>query len=158
VVGLAIDPARRVGFVEFYEREWAGAVRLAALLTQQRAVAEDIAQDALTRVMPKFGDLENASAYLRIVVLNECRKWHRHNKVERSALPMLAAPDVAPFVATEVADAVAALPYRQRAVLVLRYHADLSEVEIAAALGCRVGTVKSLSSRALQRLRKEITQ
>jgi RNA polymerase sigma factor (sigma-70 family) len=48
------------------------------------------------------------------------------------------------------------LPYRQRAALVLRYHADLSEAEIAQALDCRAGTVKSLTSRALARLHKEI--
>jgi RNA polymerase sigma factor (sigma-70 family) len=51
---------------------------------------------------------------------------------------------------------VASLPYRQRAVVVLRYYADLSEVEIAEALGCRAGTVKSLASRAIARLQMEI--
>lgn len=57
----------------------------------------------------------------------------------------------------ELADVVAALPFRQRAVIVLRYWCDLSEAEIAAALECRPGTVKSLSSRALARLNKEIS-
>ena len=57
-----------------------------------------------------------------------------------------------------LADAVAALPYRQRAALVLRYHVGLSEAEIADALGCRPGTVKSLTSRALAALRKGIEQ
>ena len=55
-----------------------------------------------------------------------------------------------------LADAVAALPFRQRAVVVLRYHAGLSEAEIADALGCRPGTVKSLASRALARLEEVI--
>jgi RNA polymerase sigma factor (sigma-70 family) len=58
--------------------------------------------------------------------------------------------------ARELLDAVDALPFRQRAVLVLRYYHDLPEDEIAAALGCRPGTVKSLSARALQQLRKVV--
>ena len=154
VVGLS----DAVGFTDFYEHEWAGAVRLAALLTQDRAGAEDIAQDALGRVMSRYDRLTNPSAYLRATLVNECRKWHRHHKVERSALSMLAIPDVAPFVASELADAVAALPYRQRVVLVLRYQYDLSEAEIARTVGCRQGTVKSLASRALARLHREIVR
>jgi len=55
-----------------------------------------------------------------------------------------------------VVDVLLHLPYRQRAVLVLRYWGDWSEVEIAEALGCRSGTVKTLASRGLARLRKEI--
>jgi len=60
------------------------------------------------------------------------------------------------FAFDELGDAVAALPFRQRAVLVLRYHHGLSEAEIADALECRPGTVKSLASRALDTLKKEI--
>ena len=57
----------------------------------------------------------------------------------------------------ELADAIARLPFRQRAVIVLRYYADLTETDIAHALECRPGTVKSLASRALAALSKEIT-
>lgn len=146
-----------VRFDDFYAREWLSAVRLAALLTQSRAAAEDVAQDAFGRVMPRWEQLDNPVAYLRVAVVNECRKWHRHRRVEQTKLPLLAAVDVAVDVDAGLADAVAALPYRQRAVLVLRYYADLSEAEIATALGCRAGTVKSLASRALARLHKEIT-
>jgi RNA polymerase sigma factor (sigma-70 family) len=56
----------------------------------------------------------------------------------------------------ELADAIARLPFRQRVVIVLRYYADLTEADIAHALGCRPGTVKSLASRALATLSKEI--
>ena len=58
--------------------------------------------------------------------------------------------------ASEMGDVLFGLPYRQRAVLVLRYWGDWSEVEIADALGCRPGTVKTLASRGLARLRREI--
>ena len=60
--------------------------------------------------------------------------------------------------ARELDAVVAELPYRQRAVLVLRYWLDLSEADIARSLGCRAGTVKSLHSRALARLRKELAR
>ena len=58
------------------------------------------------------------------------------------------------FEAEEMADAIAALPYRQRAAIVLRFWHDCTEAEIAAALGCRPGTVGSLIHRALAELRK----
>ena len=60
------------------------------------------------------------------------------------------------FRATENLDALSRLTYRQRVVLVARYWGDWSEAEIAAALNCRPGTVKSIASRALSRLRTEL--
>jgi RNA polymerase sigma factor (sigma-70 family) len=143
-------------FDDFFRTEWAGAVRLAAILTQRAEPAEDLAQDALARVFANWDRATNPKAYLRATIVNGCRQWHRHKGVERAKLPLVAKLDSVDFVAHELADAVAALPYRQRAVLVLRYYADLSEAEIAAALDCRAGTVKSLASRALARLEKEI--
>ena len=148
--------ARRPTFDEFFRAEWAGSVRLAAILTQHSAAAEDLAQDAFARVFAKWAGATNPKAYLRATLVNVCRQWQRHKGVERAKLPMVATLDSVDFVAHELADAVAALPYRQRAVLVLRYYADLSEAEIAEALDCRAGTVKSLASRALARLEKDI--
>ena len=72
-------------------------------------------------------------------------------------LPLLAVHSGIEFRFDELADAIARLPFRQRAVIVLRYYADLTETDIAHALGCRAGTVKSLASRALAALSKEIT-
>jgi RNA polymerase sigma-70 factor (sigma-E family) len=150
-----IDPPAPT-FEDFFRTEWAGAVRLAAMLTQQTEAIEDLAQDALARVYANWDHATNPKAYLRVTIVNACRQWHRHKGVERAKLPLIARLDSVDFVAPELADAVAALPYRQRAVLVLRYYADLSEAEIAEALGCRSGTVKSLASRALARLEKDI--
>jgi RNA polymerase sigma-70 factor (sigma-E family) len=143
-------------FDDFFRAEWAGAVRLAAILTQRAEPAEDLAQDALARVYAKWDRATNPKAYLRMTIVNGCRQWHRHQGVERAKLPLVTSRASVDFVSPELADAVAALPYRQRAVLVLRYYADLSEAEIAETLGCRAGTVKSLASRALARLEKEI--
>jgi RNA polymerase sigma factor (sigma-70 family) len=144
-------------FGEFYRAEWAGAVRLASLLVQ-RAAAEDLVQDAFAAVYPKFDSLANPGGYLRVAIVNGCRQLYRRRAVELDRMPRLAvAADTSPEL-NELADVVAALPYRQRAVLVMRYWLELSEQEIADALSCRPGTVKSLSSRALTRLNTEVNR
>jgi RNA polymerase sigma-70 factor (sigma-E family) len=145
-------------FATFYAAEWPGAVRLAGLLTQDARVAEDLAQEAFARVFPKWDGVENPHAYLRVAIVNACRSWQARRRTERVKLPLIAGASSTELPFDALADAVAALPYRQRAVLVLRYYADLRESEIAEAIGCRPGTVKSLTSRALAALRKEVQQ
>ena len=145
-------------FAEFYRQAWPGAVRLAGLLTQDARAAEDLAQEAFARVLPKWSDIENPKAYLRTAIVNACRSWQARRHTERTKLPLVATPGSTELAFDVLADAVAALPYRQRAVLVLKFHAGLREAEIAEALGCRPGTVKSLTSRALAALRKGIEQ
>jgi RNA polymerase sigma factor (sigma-70 family) len=133
-------------------------VRLAHLLTGVDAMAEDLAQESFTRIEPRWQAIENPHGYLRTTVVSRCRSWQRSRGREAARMRRLG-----PLVRTvedprarELLDAVGALPFRQRAVLVLRYYHDLPEDEIAAALGCRPGTVKSLSARALQPLRKVV--
>ncbi len=107
-------------------------------------------------MFPKWSRIENPNAYLRAAVVNACRSWQSRRHTERVKLPLVAGPGSTELAFDVLADAVAALPYRQRAALVLRYYAGSSESEIADALGCRPGTVKSLTSRALAALRKGI--
>jgi RNA polymerase sigma factor (sigma-70 family) len=97
-------------------------------------------------------------AYLRVAIVNATRSWQSRRHTERTKLPLVSTPGSTELAFDVLADAVAVLPYRQRAALVLRYHAGLSEAEIATALGCRPGTVKSLTSRALVALRKGIEE
>jgi RNA polymerase sigma-70 factor (sigma-E family) len=146
-----------VTFDEFFRASWPGAFRLACFLIQDRAAAEEIAQDAFAQMYSTWGHAQSPQAYLRTTIVNRCHNWRRHDKVHRNKLPLLVTSATSELGFDDLADAVAALPFRQRAVIVLRYHLDLSEVEIADALGCRPGTVKSLASRALARLEKEIT-
>jgi RNA polymerase sigma-70 factor (sigma-E family) len=143
-------------FEEFFSEEWLGAYRLASFLTQDPSAAEDLAQEAFARVYAAWGRAERPGAYLRTTVVNVCRNWRRHDRTRRAKLPLVAASSSVDFVAEELADAIGSLPFRQRAVLVLRYYEDFSEAEIADALGCRPGTVKSLASRALAQLEKVI--
>ena len=145
-------------FAAFYREAWPGAVRLAGLLTQDARIAEDDAQDAFTRMYPQWSRVESPNAYLRVAIVNACKSWQSRRHMERTKLPLVATPASTELAFDLLADAVAALPYRQRAVLVLRYYAGLRESDIADALGCRPGTVKSLTSRALAALRKGIEQ
>ncbi len=148
------------GFASFYEHEYLGARRLAHLLTGQPSVADDLAQEAMMRVRRHYDGLDNPTGYLRTTVVNVCRNWFRAQARERARVERMALNEVAyprPEVVEDVLGAIDALSYRQRAVIVLRYWLDLSEAEIAEHLGCRRGTVKSLSSRALARLRQELS-
>ena len=148
------DPA--ASFETFYVEWWAWAVRVATLITHSNDAGQEIAQDSLLMLYQRWGELDHPKAYLRATIVNRCYNWQRSNRTKREKLPLLTGPAAVELGAPELADAVAGLPMRQRSVLVLRYYCDFTEAEIAAALGCRPGTVKSLSSRALRRLRKEV--
>ncbi|MDZ4828441.1 MAG: SigE family RNA polymerase sigma factor [Actinomycetota bacterium] len=141
-----------IEFEAFYRTHWHSAVRLANALTGSAAAAEDVAQDVFQRMYSTWGNADEPAAYLRVAVVNRCRSYHRHRKVERLRLPLLAPFDETVVGRSELDDVVKALPIRQRAVLVLRYWDDLSEAEIAEKLGCAPGTVKSLASRGRERL------
>ncbi len=144
-------------FDEFFALNVARIVRLAHLLTGNDAAAEDLAQDAFARVHPRFAELDNPAGYLHIVTVNVCRQWHKRRFREERTIEKSGDVPVSEESAYEpVLDAIDALPYRQRAVVVLRYWLGLSEHQIAEALDCRPGTVRSLHSRALAALRKDL--
>ena len=154
VVAADIESA----FVRFYSAELVAAARLAHLLTGRDDVAEDLAQDAMARVHKHFAELDNPAAYLRTAVVNRCRNWHRGLLRERARVARVAIVTVQlPAEVDDLLNLVDRLPYRQRAVIVMRYWLDMSEVEIAGELGCRPGTVKSLAARSMERLRKELS-
>jgi RNA polymerase sigma factor (sigma-70 family) len=143
-------------FVAFYRAEYPAAVRLAHALTGSVEAAEDVAQDAFGRMLGRIAGLENPRGYLRATVVNLCHDRERRRNRDRRLRTTHRLGVAASLGASEMGDVLFGLPYRQRAVLVLRYWGDWTEVEIADALGCRPGTVKTLASRGLARLRKEI--
>jgi len=156
--------AGRLG--ELYLAHADGAVRLAYLLTGDRALAEDLVQDAFVRLAGRLVHLRDPfafDAYLRRTVVNLSNSYFRRKKVERAFLESArSAAGIQGGQSPSVEDredlwrALGRLSGRQRAAVVLRFYEDLPEREVAEILKCRPGTVKSLVSRGLESLRKEI--
>lgn len=152
---MEIPVVAAVSLEQLYRREYAAMVRLAHLLTGSNEVAEDLVQEAFVRLHRNCARAEQPGAYLRATVVNRCRSWQRRQALERRHQPKVG-PATGPGEGRELLDALARIGPRQRAALVLRFYADLSEAEIARALGCRPGTVKSLVSRGLRQLERVI--
>lgn len=156
-----------VDLAALYEAHHLSMVRLARLLVDDLATAEDVVQDAFLGMHRRKGGLRDPGAavgYLRRAVVNQARSTLRRRRTVREHL-RVAEPDVGPPADTEVLlseehqevlAAVNELPTRQREVLVLRYWSELSEAEIADALGISKGTVKSQASRAMATLTKKL--
>lgn len=148
-------------FDGFYRDEFVRAARLAHLLTGSNDGADDIAQEAFMRLRPRLGEIDNPAAYLHRSVVNLSHSWHRsHTRRlgrEQQWQQSVTSTDVHDGAHSELLEAIDRLPFRQRAVLVGRYWLDLPEAAIADLIGCRPGTVKSLTSRALSAIRKELS-
>ena len=146
-----------MSFDELYERHATRALRLAVLLVGDRSRAEDLVAEAFSRVLPRWrgGEVLDFGPYLRTAVVNEFRGQLRRAARPEPPGPVGEDPDLADLVADRaaLAAALAELSERQRAAIVLRYFEDLPEREVAALLGCPVGTVKALVHRGLHRLR-----
>ena len=133
--------------------------RTAYLLTHDHGLAEDLVQTALAKTWGSWGRIQgDPDPYVRKVMVNTFatwwrRRWNGEHPTEQ--LPERASPDHGDDVATRsgLVDALAQLPRRMRAVVVLRYFEDLTEAQTADVLGISVGTVKSQTSKALAQLR-----
>jgi len=155
-----------VDFDELYRSQWHNMVRVAVFLVDDLESAKDCVQDAFVAVYrrpPRDPDAQ--VAYLHRAVVNAARSALRRRGTVRRHLRLATEPD--PVEAAEQSVIVSAqhramiaamqkLPQRQREVLVLRYWSQLSEAEIADALGVRPGTVKSAASRALSALETKL--
>jgi RNA polymerase sigma-70 factor (sigma-E family) len=153
-------------FEDFVYARSASLLRTALLLTgQNRAEAEDLLQVALERAYrhwPRICRLDEPERYVRKILANaSADRWRKLARRAEHPLPADGIDPQLPDPAARIADrdyllrALATLPPRQRAVLVLRFFNDLSEAEIAQTLGCNLGTVKSQVARGLARLRNQ---
>lgn len=156
-----IDPA----LADFCHREHSRLVGLLALYVGELPAAEDLAQEAFVRLhqhWPRVRNMDKPEAWLSTVGINLARSWWRRHFAHQRARRRLGSRPEAETT-TEPADvlavraAVAALPHRQRAALVLRYYAGLSVAETARQLHCAEGTVKSLTHKAVASLRDQLT-
>lgn len=135
------------------------------MLTGDAQLAEDLLQTALARVWPHWERVgaERPEAYVWRVMVNLQASWWRRRwrgEVPSAALPEAAAVDVAGTVDERLAlvAALRRLPWRRRQAVVLRYYHDLSEQQVAALMGCSVGTVKSQCAKGLATLRAALAE
>jgi RNA polymerase sigma-70 factor (sigma-E family) len=143
-----------VTFEELYARQYAPMVRLAHTLVDTRPRAEEVVQDAFAAVYERYARLDRPEAYLRVCVLNNCRRVLRRRRLRREQPVPPGADSELGF--NHVVDAIRRLPHKQRSMVVLRYDLQLTDAEIAETLGVPLGTVKSTLFRALTALRQEI--
>ena len=159
VASTAGDPEPDAVVSELYRAHHRSLVRLAALLILDAATAEDVVQDAFVAMhgaWPRLRDTAKALSYLRQAVVNRSRSLLRQHTVAAQHAPN--PPSDAPGTGHEgvtalersaVVAALGGLPARQREALVLRYYANLSEADIAKAMGVSRGAVKSHASRGM---------
>jgi RNA polymerase sigma-70 factor (sigma-E family) len=153
---------------EIYAGEYRSLVRLAMLLLNDVPTAEDVVQEAFIAVYSGWWRLRNsekALAYLRRTVINRSRSELRHRAVARKYAsehvpdgPSAESGAIALLERSSVIAAMRRLPDRQREAIVLRYYADQSEAEIAAAMGISRGAVKSHSARGMAALKSALEQ
>jgi RNA polymerase sigma-70 factor (sigma-E family) len=146
-------------FPEFVRARWHPLLRTAFLLTGDHGQAEDLLQTALVKAHRYWSRIEDSpEAYVRKVMVNTSNSWWRRRRLTElvtHTVPDRPTDDTSEEfgVREELWAAVLALPPKMRSVLVLRYFEDLPEAEVARILDCSVGTVKSQTSRGLDRLR-----
>lgn len=142
-------------------------LRYTTALTCDPHLAKDVLQDVLLRAQRRWTDIDATShpvAYVKKMIVNEYLSWRRR----RANRDVMLAHSALSAIDTPVADqtdryaereamlaSIAALPRRQRAVIVLRYYENLTDAEIAGVLGCAEATVRSHASRALATLRDQ---
>ena len=147
----------------FVRARYGSLLRTAFLLCGDRGKAEDLVQTALAKTVVAWSRLQRSDGiehYVQRVLVNTfVTSRRRRSWWEQPCARVADSADRDEYVGVEQRDqlrrALSRLPVRQRAAVVLRFYADLSEQDTASALGCSVGTVKSLSSRGLQNLREQ---
>jgi RNA polymerase sigma-70 factor (sigma-E family) len=154
--------------IELYSLHYGALVRLAAMLVRDTPTAEEVVQDAFIAMhdgWERLRDAEKALAYMRQAVVNRSRSVLRHRLVVEKNLqkppPDMPSAEHGALTLLERSAVIAALrelPERQREAIVLRYYADLSEAEIAAAMKISRGAVKSHTARGMAALRAVLEQ
>lgn len=159
-LGVRVGMTAISEFDDFYRTHRANAVRWATALVGSPEIGEEIAQDALHAVGRRLSTVDNPAGYLRRTVVNRAASWHRWHIRERHRVAQVTAGQPTTYTAAtnEMLDALAVLPYKQRAAVSLRYWADWTDDQIADALGCSPSSVRVLLHRGLAALKKEIAE
>lgn len=159
--GDGVDSAgdSRREFVPFYHDQYPVVLGLAIAMTGDRAVAEEIAQDAFEAAYRRWaavGRMENPGAWVRRVVSNRSVSVFRRSRTRATFLrgAEFTAVDSVPEAAIEVIAAIRRLPRRQAQALWLRYFEDLTVAEVSSIMGCGQETVKTHLARGHTRLKE----
>lgn len=153
-------------FTDFVTHRAPALLRTAFLLCGgDRGAAEDLLQDVLERAYPRWRRIrDKPEPYLRAALANAARnRWRARSRrvsevpLDQATPPTRTGPEQDVVDHDQVVRALRQLPIRMRAVLVLRFYDDMSEADIAKALRCSTGTVKSQTSRGLTRLREQLS-
>ena len=154
-----------MSYEDYVAARWNALYRTAYLLTGNHADAEDLAQTTLVKAYLSWAKVSAAASpdgYGRRIMTNAFLSGRRPLRVARERLveqaPEVEAPETPYDERLVLWPHIVSLPARQRAVVVLRYYEDLSEQQIADALGCSTGTVKSTASDALRSLRARVPE
>jgi RNA polymerase sigma-70 factor (sigma-E family) len=157
------ESGREAAFTEYVAAKGPWLRKVAFLLCQDWHRADDLVQNSIIKLYarwPQAEQIANLDGYARKVVVNtflaEQRSPWWHRVVLRQEHPGTAQLAVDLDAALDLADALAALPPRQRAAIVLRYYCDLSVEDAAEVLSCSPGTIKSQTSRGLDALRRKL--
>ena len=144
-------------FTAYVAERWSPLVRFATLLTQSDADAEDLVQGALVKAASRWERVaDSPEGYVRTIITRDhVSRWRRHRGrvVLHAEVPEAPARESDAAGLLDLRAALASLPPRQRAAVVLRHHLGLSERETAETMRCSVGAVKSQTHAGLSRLR-----
>jgi RNA polymerase sigma-70 factor (sigma-E family) len=163
---MPLDVEAYQAVTSLFAEHYRTLVGLAAFLVRDTATAEEVVQDSFVAMhcgWSRLRDSDKALPYLRRSVVNRSRSVLRHRMVvDKNApkpppdMPSAEQGAITQMERSAVVDALRALPLRQREALVLRYYADLSEGQIAAAMGITTGAVKSHTARGMSALRSAL--
>ena len=148
--------ARETEFDSFVDVRSPALLRTAYLLVHDEGLAEDLLQTSLMKAWFAWGRIDgDPEPYVRRILVTTSASWWRRKWIGETPTARLPERPAPPLSADrqDLWDAIGHLPRRQRAVVVLRYLEDRTEVETAYLLGCSLGTVKSQCARALAKLR-----
>ena len=150
-------PSATAGFAALYAEQFLPMVRLATLVGAPRDVARDVVQDAFVQLHLRWVTVREPVAYLRRSVVNGCRSLHRRERRRAASARLEEAGAPAVLDVDHTLAALAVLPHRQRAAVVLKFYEGQTEQEIAHTLGCRPGSVGPMVHRALTTLREVLS-
>jgi RNA polymerase sigma factor (sigma-70 family) len=143
---------------DLYLREYLPMLRLAVMVVGSTSRAEDVVHEAFAKVAEKWTTIRNPGAYLRRAVVNGCKNSQRKSAIATRSVRLYRQinAELPEPSDTPIFGALMRLSAKQRTSIVLKYYFDMAESDIAEAMKIPPGTVKSLVSRSLKKMRTEL--